>query len=147
MPGTAASTSSNTLDRYVTKRIGAVGDPCEMPVPTGLASPVLPSRATFIWRSDMKLPVRVIKSASISSASIRLPRCDLLTLLNANLASMNSAPATFLSPQLADGGLSAYPSFDLSCPLQAAEYHLQTDRGRGQFLHRLDLCKSRTGSI
>ena len=65
---------------------------------TGLALPVLPSRTSFTWRSNMKLPVHLMRSGLISSASMRLPRCALLTLLNADLTSMNSAPATFFSP-------------------------------------------------
>jgi len=53
-----------------------------MSVSTGPASPVLPPRTSFTWRSDMKLPVHLMRFGSISSATMRLPRCNLLTLLN-----------------------------------------------------------------
>jgi len=97
MPGTAASTSSKMPDRYVTKRIGAAGDPCGMPVSTGLASPVMPSSTSFSWRSDMKLPVHQMRSDSTPSACMRRPKCVLLTLLNAALTSMNRTPAIFFA--------------------------------------------------
>jgi len=73
MTGTTLSTSSKIPDRYVTKRIGAAGDPCGMPVSAGLASPVLPSSTSFAWRSDMKLPVHLMRSGSISIFAYRSP--------------------------------------------------------------------------
>ena len=73
-------------------RIDAAGDPWGMPVSTGLTSLVLLSSTSFTFQSDMKPPVHPIRSDSISSASMRLPKFALLTLLNADLASMNSAP-------------------------------------------------------
>jgi len=84
MSGTAASTSSKMPDRYVAKRIGAASDPYRMPVSIGLASPVLPSRTSFTWRVDIKLPVHLMRSGSIPNASMRRPNCALLKLLNAH---------------------------------------------------------------
>jgi len=43
----------------------------------------------------MKLIVHPTRSASMPIASIQLPRWSLLTLLNVDLTSMNSEPATF----------------------------------------------------
>jgi len=62
-------------------------------VSAGLASHVLPSSTGFTWRSGMKLPIYLMRSGPILSASTRLPRCVLLTLLNADLTSMNISPA------------------------------------------------------
>jgi len=97
-PGSVLCTSSKILDSFVTKTTGAAGDPCGMPVSTRLASALFPSSTSFTWRSGVKLPVHLIRSGWILSASIPLPRCDLLTLLKAYLTPMNSAPATSFPP-------------------------------------------------
>jgi len=67
-------------------------------VSTGFASPTSPSRTNFAWPSGTKLPIHLMRSGSILSASIRLPKCALLALLKADLMSMNRAPATYFSP-------------------------------------------------
>jgi len=68
-----------------------------MPVSIGLAPPLSPSSTSFTRRSDMKLSVHLMRCGLISSASIRLPMCASLTLLDADLTSVNTAPATFFS--------------------------------------------------
>ena len=96
MPGAAFSTASK-IPKYVTNRMGATGEPYGTPVSTALDSPTSPSSTSLTRRSDIKLIVLRMRSASSPSSSIRLPRRALLTLLNADLTSMNRAPATFLS--------------------------------------------------
>ena len=57
-----------------------------------------PSRTSFTWRSDVKLPVHLMRSVSISSASMPHPKCAMLTPLKADLTSMKKPPATFFPP-------------------------------------------------
>jgi len=90
IPGTALSTSSKVPDRYAMERIVVAGILGGCRCLLGSLPPLL---------HQEQLPVHLIRPDSISSTSIRLPKCALLALLNADLTSMNRAPATFFSPR------------------------------------------------
>jgi len=76
-------------DKCVIKRVGAAGDPW------GDAGP-----PPLLKDDELDLAVRHEAASSISRASMHLPRRALPTLTNADLTSMNSAPASFLPARL-----------------------------------------------